>query len=1500
MDANEWLMQFNTAGTGLLDQPPLQTTPVSTNESYETLLNRYVKQEAKGISLSALPSEEPDKDKIGFWENIERGGWGGFFDRATLGIKPLVEAADLYSTVKRRQQNEYTTGPIGDRHRQEDQQKIIDYLEEQAEIQERGLTVGAKISNVVADMLPFMVEFIATGGVASIGKKAVTKGVLRMVERIAGKAAGKAIGRNITAKLAGWATAGAIRTALLPHRSILGYIENRMPDMQISQEGQIIFQEAGDKPFTAAYKAIGNQYIEMLSEEAGPALGRIASKVMPKSATKLIGGIRDAWMKGGAGRTAVQFGKKIMTRAGYNGILEEMGEERLGDLMRTVLNIDEHKGTGFSMFERIGKALYPGKEQLFIEAVAFLVPAAGQRVMISAKKRAIKSKLQQKLESQTTFSRKDVKELYGLERTTAEERQVIFDEQKQAMTETKASPYEKMSEAELAEAAKVEETVEPMASEAPFVRPLPKIGTKARAEIEKPLHSSETMQALDDIKAAFAPEKTAEKALAKRILRRNIAELAHKDAVNAKTFKKALRVMDNVNLEDGLEFMDRMERGVPQDDPRLNKITQKLFELQEDRLDKLQAIGKVPHVWENYLAHRFKDPAKARDVFSQIFGRRPLSGTKTYMKPRKLLNEQGKPLTYKEIYEKYGLEPIDRNPVRIVLANIHDIDRFLMKEDIVDQFKKNGLTEFVRERTKPPSTYAKVNDYVFTKYAQPEYTEKEAYDKYLYENLEAFARRLGVDVQTVATMRGENWGEAKGSTATRRFAGQMSTLAHEIGHIVGKRYGLYEWLTELGTHVQGRRHKYRGQWKESKADAKKKRVQIKNELKALSDLRYEGIEPSKHFKGYVRKKAEKEAVLFEALLHAPEKMEQIAPTVTKAFKQFLSDNSELKDFLNIKPSLVTGVGEIQKKREGTTILGHYYVPEPVAKLLNNYLSPGLRSSESKLIGTSYDYTRRLGNLLNQANLSFSLFHGINTTTDVMASTFGLGLRQILATPGQRLKGLKTILTTPISPLPNLWRGHQLLKEYHKDLDNIDDPKFREMMGAIITAGGRAGLDPFYYNQAVESFRRTIADIRKGTSEEQVKAMGKLPFKAISAGIEVAAHPVMQWLVPRQKMGLFALLAQHEMQRAREGRITDEQLAERLAQSWDNVDNRLGQLVYDNLFWNRKFKDFAMLMVRSVGWNLGSWREYGGAIGDILNMPTGKRQAQGDVWLSQKMAYTSGAIFTYMVLGSLIQNMLTGEDPEELRDYFFPKTGNLNPDGSDERLSLPTYAKDWFAYSKHPVKTIQHKLHPLWSDLSEMFQNEDFYGVEIRHPDDPLVRQTKDVCEYMAKCFLPFSVRNYQKMMLTGQPKWKAAAISASGIISAPASITRSPAQELMAKYNIEKLPRGSRTKEQFEKSQLRKQYRDKIKKGEPIDPAEVHTAFTIKEWRAVRKSAKIAPFAASFKRLAFSEALNVYTIANSEERRQVRSVLIGKYRRADKSKREYPDQRTLYRELIKG
>ena len=86
---------------------------------------------------------------------------------------------------------------------------------------------------------------------------------------------------------------------------------------------------------------------------------------------------------------------------------------------------------------------------------------------------------------------------------------------------------------------------------------------------------------------------------------------------------------------------------------------------------------------------------------------------------------------------------------------------------------------------------------------------------------------------------------------------------------------------------------------------------------------------------------------------------------------------------------------------------------------------------------------------------------------------------------------------------------------------------------------------------------------------------------------------------------------------------------------------------------------------------------------------------------------------------------------------FIKTGNTNPDGSAERIALPTYAKDWFAYSKDPIATISHKLHPMWSSLAEMFQNEDFYGTEIRGKDDPIVKQSLDIATHIGKQFLHF-------------------------------------------------------------------------------------------------------------------------------------------------------------------
>lgn len=597
----------------------------------------------------------------------------------------------------------------------------------------------------------------------------------------------------------------------------------------------------------------------------------------------------------------------------------------------------------------------------------------------------------------------------------------------------------------------------------------------------------------------------------------------------------------------------------------------------------------------------------------------------------------------------------------------------------------------------------------------------------------------------------------------------------------------------------------------------------------------------------------------------------------------------------MKPSLVLGQSDAQIKIPGFTTLGHYYAPEPVGKILNNHLSPGLRNNENKIIASGYNILRMAGNLLNQAQLALSGFHGINVTTDMASSTLGHGLRQ-MTIKGQRIQGVGRIISTPIAPTMRLWTGIRLRRAYKQQIDTIKDPRLKALVEAVIKANGSDRMDPFYYNQAIRALKSTASDLIHGSPKQKIVGAFKLPFQTFGSALEILAKPLMEWYVPTGKLGLFAMMAESEMKRAEAGQITDEQLHERLVSSWDSVDNRMGQLNYDNLFWNKTFKDLSMLAVRSVGWNLGSWREFGGVPVDMLG--TRGRLARGDVILSQKMAYTIGSVILYGTLGAVTGYLLTGKRPEELKDYFFPKTGKKNTDGSAERLSFPTYVKDWFAYATQLVRTVSNKAHPLWGLLDDLVRNEDYFSTQIRGPEDPISRQMLDVAEYVAREFLPLSMRNYEKMskadpQKSGKNLW----VSITGITSAPSYITRSPAQKLMYRYIIENIPDKPKTKEQSELYEYRRNIKNRLRKGDPVDKTEVIKRIGAESWRQLMADARKEPFIESFSRLSLTQALNVYAIASPTEKQAARTVLKGKYSRAEKIT---PEMKQLYNELLQG
>jgi hypothetical protein len=560
-----------------------------------------------------------------------------------------------------------------------------------------------------------------------------------------------------------------------------------------------------------------------------------------------------------------------------------------------------------------------------------------------------------------------------------------------------------------------------------------------------------------------------------------------------------------------------------------------------------------------------------------------------------------------------------------------------------------------------------------------------------------------------------------------------------------------------------------------------------------------------------------------------------------------------------------------EEAKGMVLRGEYYMPADAARVLNNYLSPGLRGN------TAYDIFRKAGNTLNQAQLGISAFHLGFTSLDASVSDMALAIER--ASRGEVIRSLKPAarsLTVLGSPINTILRGNKLLKEY------LTPGRYAEMgklADAVAQAGGRVHMDPFYKNSAIESFWRAF----------QSHEYGRSLLRAFPAAIEYAAKPIMEVIVPRQKLGVFANLAEDVLRRADKEGWSRERRRLELNRAWDSVDNRMGQLVYDNLFWNRAVKDLGLVSVRSLGWNLGTIREVGGGGVDFAKqlgrLSTGER-AQ----VTHRMAYVMALPIVVGFTGAMIHYLSTGKRPESPTDYFFPQTGRLDADGNPERLSLPSYVKDIVHYTKDPQRAVTNKLHPLLSMLAEMLQNRDFYGVEIRHSDDPLVRQAGQLAAHAAKQFSPLSYRNLsQRARVQGREGVKGAlreAISPAGLESfigitpAPRYISRTPAEQQAIELNERRRPRGTRTSTEFELSQRRTYLRGELAAGR-MTPEQFaqHVRsgeLTPKEAGALLKQSHEAPIVRYTRSLPLTDFLDVWDRADERERAQLRPLLITK------------------------
>ena len=277
---------------------------------------------------------------------------------------------------------------------------LVDYLRDLKELQVRGFTFGGGTVNAILTSIPYLEEFgigLATSesgvGLASLGKtittlggkraarKAVEKALKEAAIKSAAPAAVKttvplsaakniyrntlaktttaAALRNVTAREALSATGKALPQAVtsstkfaltkMPHNFVGGIADRQISSgVYVTDYGDAVFTSS-EHLATSIMKALGESTFEALTETAGWTLSPVASyfakpiqKIMPKRFFTEF----EKLVTSRYGMPAAQALKKY----GYDGVIEEMGEELLNRFLCQTFGInglDEYNFDGF-------------------------------------------------------------------------------------------------------------------------------------------------------------------------------------------------------------------------------------------------------------------------------------------------------------------------------------------------------------------------------------------------------------------------------------------------------------------------------------------------------------------------------------------------------------------------------------------------------------------------------------------------------------------------------------------------------------------------------------------------------------------------------------------------------------------------------------------------------------------------------------------------------------------------------------------------------------------------------------------------------------------------------------------------------------------------------------------------------------------------------------------------------------------------------------------------
>jgi chromosome segregation ATPase len=201
------------------------------------------------------------------------------------GFDDAINMVSIYNAVNRLKADEYQDDPRGYRaedRRAADVMTLESFLLAAQEIEVRGKTAGARAMEVVNEAIPIVLEMVATLGASGAIKGALQKVAAKLAKRFLSRSVRrwgmrevvtqtgevvlrKTARRIALEKLASMVGRAAIRTISVD--SVTKYMEHRIPDYRLTERGELVIEQAGHSPATAALLVFGDAFCDVAGED---------------------------------------------------------------------------------------------------------------------------------------------------------------------------------------------------------------------------------------------------------------------------------------------------------------------------------------------------------------------------------------------------------------------------------------------------------------------------------------------------------------------------------------------------------------------------------------------------------------------------------------------------------------------------------------------------------------------------------------------------------------------------------------------------------------------------------------------------------------------------------------------------------------------------------------------------------------------------------------------------------------------------------------------------------------------------------------------------------------------------------------------------------------------------------------------------------------------------------------------------------------------------------